>query len=162
MLSSSWWSIKKDTVLAARVGLQGGALITSSSEVEVMVPSTLDLLFFELKEPWSGMFSWLHLVRIGSRTMTNSMHCSVMCPLTLIASIQEAEGGIIPYLILQPFCHCVGGFGITYNLFYGLKRSSRGRRVGTTGQRNILSIGVSGMLPKICSFRPISPYLHNL
>ena len=141
MLSSSWWSIKKDTVLTAGVRLWAGALITSSSMVIMLVSLLLEVLSLELEGPWSGTFSCLHTVRIASRMMTNSMHCSMTSPSTLIASIQEAEGGLIPYLILQPFCHCVGVFSITYNLFYGLKRSSRGRRVGTTGWRNVLSIG---------------------
>ena len=140
MPSSSWLSVKKDTVLTAGVGLRAGALITSSSKVEMMVPLSLNFFSFKDKGPWSGMFSWLHLVRIGSSTMSKTTHCSATSPLTLIASIQEAEGGLIPYLILQPFCHCVRVFSITHNLFYGLKWSSGSRRVGTTGRRNFLSI----------------------
>ena len=105
MLSSSWWYVKKGTVLANGVGLRGGTLITSSSKVEATVSSLLEMLSLKLEGPWSGTFSWLHLVRIGRRTMTNSTHCSVMSPSTLIAAIQEAEGGLILNLILQPF-HC--------------------------------------------------------
>ena len=44
MLISSWWSIKKDTVLAAGVGLRGGTLITPSSEIKVTVSSLLKAL----------------------------------------------------------------------------------------------------------------------
>ena len=84
-----------------------------------MVPSLSDLFSLKDEGSWSGTFSWLHAVRIGSRMMINSTHCPVMSPSALIASIQEAEGGLIPYLILQPFHHCVEVFGITNNLSYG-------------------------------------------
>ena len=133
----------------------------------------LEPFSLEFEEPWPGMFSCLHSVRIGSSTMNKTTHCSAMSPSTLIASSQEAEGSLIPYLILQPFRHRVGVFGITNNLFYGLLQSSGGRRVGTTGRRNVLSIReqnrrfgsrrrnwersrMSGMLQKFRSFDPIS------
>ena len=73
--------------------------------------------------------------------MSKTTHCFTTSPSTLIASSQEAEGGLFPNPIFQPFRHHIGVFSITDNLFYGLQRSSGGRRVGTTGQRNVLSIG---------------------
>ena len=72
--------------------------------------------------------------------MSKTTHCSVMSSSTLVASSQEAEGSLFPNPILQPFHHYIRVFSITDNLFYGLQQSSGGRRVGTTGQRNILSI----------------------
>ena len=73
--------------------------------------------------------------------MSKTTHCSATSPSTLVASSQEAEGGLIPNPILEPFCHCVRVFSITDNLFNWLQWSSGGRRVGTTGRRNVLSIG---------------------
>ena len=137
---SSWWSIKKDTVLTAGVGLWGGTLITPSSEVIATVPSLLELFSLEFKGPWSGSISCLHAVRIWSSMTSKTTHCSVTSPLTLVASSWGAEGSLIPYQILQPFCHCIGVFSISDNLFYWLQQSSRSRRVGTTGRRNVLSI----------------------
>ena len=87
------------------------------------------------------MISWLHAVRIRSSMTSKTTHCSVMSPLTVIASSQEAEGGLFPNPILQPVCHCIGVFSITDNLVYWLQRSSGGRRVGKTGRRNVLYIG---------------------
>ena len=89
--------------------------------------------------PGPGVISWLHSVRIGSNTMIETTHCSATSPSTLIASSQEAEGGLFPYPI-QPFRHHIRVFSITYSLFYGLKQSSGSRRVGTTVQRDVLSI----------------------
>ena len=140
MLRSSWWSVKKDTVLAAGVGLRQGTLITPSSEVIATVPLLLKSFSLEFKGPWPGTISCLHSVRVGSSTTSKTTHCSAMSPLTLVASSQEAEGGLIPYLVLQPFHHHIRVFSITNNLFYGLQRSSGSRRVGATGQRNVLSI----------------------
>ena len=86
------------------------------------------------------MISCLHAVRIGSRATSKTTHCSATSPSTLVASSQEAEGGLFPNPIPQPFFHYIGVFGITDNLFYWLQQSSGSRRVGTTGWRNILSI----------------------
>ena len=141
MLSSSWWSIKKDTVLTAGVGLRGGKLITPSCKVIATDSSLLESFSLKFKGPWPGTFSCLHSVRIGSSTTSKTTHCSATSPSTLVASSQEAEGGLIPNPILQPFHHCVRVFSITDNLFYWLQWSSGGRRVGTTGRRNVLSIG---------------------
>ena len=94
-----------------------------------MVPLLLELLSLEFEGPGPGMISWLHAVRIGSSTMSKTMHCSATSPSTLIASSQEAEGGLLPNPILQPFCHHIRVFGITDNFFYGLQWNSRGRRV---------------------------------
>ena len=106
-----------------------------------MVPSSLELLSLGFEESGPGMISWLHVVRIRSSTVSKTTHCSVTSPLTLVASSQEAKGSLFPYPILQPFHHHIGVFGITDNFFYGLQWSSGGRRVGTTGRRNVLSIG---------------------
>ena len=140
-MGSSWWSIKKDTVLAAGVGLRGGALITPSSQIIAMVPLSLKLFSLEFEGPGPGVISWLHSVRIGSSMTSKTMHCSAMSPSILVASSQEAEGSLFPNPILQPFRHHIEVFSITNNLFYGLQRSSGGRRISTTGWRNILSIG---------------------
>ena len=106
-----------------------------------MVPLSLESLSLKFKGTWPGMISWLHTVRIGSSMMSKTTHCSATSLSTLIASSQDAEGGLIPNSILQPFHHHNGVFSITNNLFYGLRRSSGGRRIGTTDQRNVLSIG---------------------
>ena len=109
-----------------------------------MVPSSLESFSLKFEGPWPGMISWLHSVKIGSRATSKTTHCSATSPPTLVASSQEAEGGLFPNPILQPFCHHIRVFSTTNNLFYGLQQSSGGRRVGTTGQRNVLSIGELG------------------
>ena len=106
-----------------------------------MVHSWLESLSLEFEGPWPGVISWLHSVRIGSSTTSKTTHCSVTSPLTLGASSQEAEGRLLSNPILQPFRYHIRVFSITDNLVYWLQRSSGSRRVGTTGRRNVLSIG---------------------
>ena len=55
---------------------------------------------FSLEDEGSslGTFSCLHVVRIGSRMMSNGTHCSVMSPSASIAFIQEAKGVLITNL----------------------------------------------------------------
>ena len=110
-------------------------MTTPSSQIIAMVPSSLESLSLKFKGPGPGVISWLHAVRIRSSTMSKTTHCSVMSPLTLVASSQEAEGALFPNPILQPFCHHIGVFSITDNLVYWLQRSSGSRRIGTTGWR---------------------------
>ena len=116
-------------------------MITPSSQIIATDPSSLESFSLAFKGPGPGVISWLHSVRIWSSMTIETTHCSVTSPSTLIASSQEAEGRLFPNPILQPFHHYLGVFSITYSLFYGLKQSSGRRRVGTTDQRNVLSIG---------------------
>ena len=116
-------------------------MITPSSQIVAMIPSSLKSFSLEFEGPGPGMISWLHSVRIGSRVTSKTTHCSATSPSTLVASSQEVEGRLFPNPILQLFRHHIGVFSITDNLIYWLQWSSGGRRVGTTGQRNVLCIG---------------------
>ena len=126
-------------------------MITPSSQIVATILSLLESFSLEFEGPGPGVISWLHSVRIGSSTTNKTTHCSATSPSTLIDSSQEAEGGLFPNPILQPFCHYIRVFGITYSLFYEPKRSSGGRRVGTAGRRNV----VRATLP-YCSQRDLA------
>ena len=115
-------------------------MITPSSQIIATVPLSLELFSLKPEGPGPGVISWLHSMRIGSRVTSKTTHCSATSPLTLVASSQEAEGILFTNPILQPFRHHIRVFSITYSLFYGVKRSFGSRRVGTTGQRNVLCI----------------------
>ena len=55
-------------------------MITLSSQIIVMVPSSLESFSLEFEGPWTGVISWLHAMRIRSSTTSKTMHCSATSP----------------------------------------------------------------------------------